>query len=110
MVILAVVQPGLARVWPGAPGWGFARLASRAGARAAPHRSVGLLPWALAVLLTGFFLILAPPAVIAAQQSGAYGYGPVFAGFGVVILSVLLLVVGFLITTITIVVVRRRAV
>lgn len=70
---------------------------------------LGLL-WALTVLLTGFFLILAPPAVIASQQSGAYGYGPVFAGFGVVVLSVLLLVVGFLITMITIVVVRRRAV
>lgn len=70
---------------------------------------LGLL-WALAVLLTGFFLILAPPAVIAPQQAGAYGYGSVFAGFGVVLLSVLLLVVGFLITMITMGMVRRRAV
>lgn len=75
------------------------------------HIALGMgFLWALAVLLTGLFLVLAPPAAIAAQQSGAYGYTSVFAALGVVLLSLLLIVVGFLIAIITIVVVRRRAI
>lgn len=68
---------------------------------------MGLL-WGVTVALTGLFLVLAPPATIAASQSGAYGYGTAFAVLGVILLSLLLIVIGFLIAIITLVVVRRR--
>ncbi len=68
---------------------------------------LGLL-WGIAVLLTGLFALLAPPAVIPDLQTGTYGYGNVFAVVGILLLSLLLLLVGFLITISTAAFVRRK--
>ena len=69
---------------------------------------LGLL-WGMSVLVTGLLAVFAPPAAIPPLQSGTYGYGDAFAGIGIVLLSLLLLLIGFFLTLLTAQRMRRKA-
>ena len=88
-------------------------LALRAGARSnwldrhAWPRSIGLgVAWGSAVLATGLLATFGPDWVLPAGTANHYGYGQLFAMFGVLLLGILAVPVGFVIAQVTAVVER----
>lgn len=71
--------------------------------------SIGLgMAWGLAILASGLFAVFAPELALPLGQASHYGYGQAFALYGVMLLSLFAAPVGFVISQVTAVCVRRR--
>jgi hypothetical protein len=73
---------------------------------AAPLALLAGFLWAVLVLSCGLFATFGPQFAIPDGQASNYGYGKIFAAFGVIILSAIAFVLGFLIVQFTAIITR----
>lgn len=73
---------------------------------AAPLALLSGFLWAVLVLSCGLFATFGPQFAIPDGQASNYGYGTIFAVFGVIILSAITFVLGFLIVQFTAIITR----